>query len=219
MAAGSGEAAGAVVAAGFVAAASVAAAGSAAAACVAGDVCCVGTACSCPPAGCGATAVPHTSQAAHPIHHMCFVLIGSSRFCCKCRGRNSSGQSKWTNRPIPSTNAASDPTCVLCVHPGGPPQPPFPSVVPLKCLPRMCALFVCDHRITRLRREIHPSISFQCPLHALFLGFSNRIAAFFRTVRFCLLCKIHGLPPLVLCASGRWIGGLKMPVFSRIEMP
>lgn len=98
-------------------------------------------------------------------------------------------------------------------HPGGQPQPPFPSVVPLKCLPRMCALFVCDHRITRLRREIHPSISFQCPLHALFRGFSNRIAAFFRTVRFCLLCKMHGLPPLVLCASGRWIEGLKMPVF------
>lgn len=77
-------------------------------------------------------------------------------------------------------------------HPGGQPQPPFPSVVPLKCLPRMCALFVCDHRITRLRREIHPSISFQCPLHALFRGFSNRIAAFFGLSVFvcCVKCTV-----------------------------
>lgn len=64
-------------------------------------------------------------------------------------------------------------------HPGGQPQPPCSPVVPLGCLSGMCAWFVCDHRITRLSREIYPSISFQCPFHALFRGFPNKIAAFF----------------------------------------
>lgn len=101
--------------------------------------------------------------------------------------------------------------------PGGQPQPPFPSVVPLKCLLRMCALLVCDHQITRLRCEIRPSVSFRSLCRALCRGFPDRGVSFCRTVCFCLLCKIHGRSPLILRASSRWFEGCKRPIFLRIE--